>query len=914
MYYGNICKKYKERRGEMKETRILLAVAIISLLTIFSSAFWTEMGSLIDEAVRDKSNPMVVGEKIAKQSGVNHSNPLIVTMTMKQIDKGNLLAVINASQIIKNFFSERGLEVSVASLATIPDYRAEEIDNFLTVTKITVSGFNPEQWFTENKNRRILDKSFLGKTDDGVYYTNFIIFPKQGENEILIAKTWLLCKAGWSDYHFDWWQHWSEWSWQNVRRYLALNFFVEVPLSEQFLKFQLENEETGENIKSQANISLSANGWSFLRLVIDGQARLGSYLSLSLAFVALILFSLVSLGTWRKVIVSLSVIGLAFIWSKGFIGILQQLIDWAGTTDIHWLRWLANDFFMASKEDVFSIEAYFAILISGISFPWHYLRKFNGVRRKFPCLSYEEAWEFAKKKVKITVLIKWIAVFDFLLGLSVANRHGAQAMWMVGLIASVGVYSAWWLTHNFLPIFYYYLGGETDSRREKQNRLSVWAENLVKSFCIFLTRKWIVKKHSATIALTIFLLTVISSILLIPSFLKMDNNLEKFIAGSSSEKIYRQMNRPGGTGSTLFRPFIRADLLDTKTLDDLRLYQEAIDWNSRMTWSPLIFFLEILEVDYGYQRGNSIAELLLSESDGNPEEARLLAKDIWQDILDNDTAEVLPSLLSPSLSGIEMLTSSAESGTVELTELRDKILLGLQSQFSHLKIAMSGKISQYLEIDRIISSGQQFWQWMSQLAIILFCAFWAYWRNKSLAGKWQMSPTGYGFSVAVPFIFSTAMLYLLLMVLGLPNDIATASISSMAVSIAIDFPLFITDFFQKSLAEVKLSGFLDKEAREMAFCQTVESDEVVNATTDVIFDYLGNAILFSFMMFTPVEGIWRCGILEEWVLLNCIFATIFLVLPMLRWTIQGRQEEGSIPRMLRIADSPLNNAPALFAK
>ena len=890
-----------------RNSLILAAVFSIAAISVLSCLLWTDMVSLIDYPIRDKNNEMVRGEQVALESPVKHSNPLVINIEMPEVSRDNLLAIINVSEKIKTFFADRGIEIDIASLATITDYRGETLDKFISVSKVTDPDFNPGIWFWQNAYRLTLEKSFLGKTKD-YYYSSVILFPEQGANEIEVAKTFLLFKAGWSDYQLNWWKDVDSWNWKNIERYVRLNFYPEVELDKSFNRFKIK-DESGKTISVDADINLVPYGWTFHRLEIDAMARAGAYGSLGLATLALILFSFAALGTWRKVLACLAVIGLAFLYAKGSIGLISMFILLVNSyaSEISWLTWLVNDFFQHSFEDVFTIEAYFAILISGISFPWHYMRKFNRERMKYShAEDYWLCWDKAKEKVRITALIKNIAVFDFLLSLSVANYHGARAMWQVGLVAAIGILAAWMLTHYALPIFYR-LAGLKDSHKSSQSQQHFALERKIRTFVSWSISNWSIKRLTAVFALVLIIGAVYGAMMLTPVYLKTDNDLSLFLKNSPSERIYDEMNETGGSGSTMFTPFISLDLYDAGTLDELRLYLEDVAKESRMTYSPLYFFMEVMEEDYGYQPGTSVEGKLREEAVLNLEdygeevsneslegETREIVKSIWGSIMDEDDGlmDHFISFPGTTKSGhIETIVTSAENSTSNLINFRDNTLKGSAEELGELKVHMAGKLSQYLEIDQIISNGRWTYNILSQLAVVLFCTIYFLWQSgKSNMSKWRMSPIFSGVLVAVPFVWATAVLYLIMMVIDMPFDIASASIGAMAVAIAVDFPLFVADYFRRVISRIDAT-------RKEVFQKTLEDSEMVDSIVDVIVDYMGNAILFAFMMVTPIEAIRRLGILEEAVLFSCIFSTVFMVIPMMRWTIR-RNRDTSIFREL----------------
>lgn len=55
--------------------------------------------------------------------------------------------------------------------------------------------------------------------------------------------------------------------------------------------------------------------------------------------------------------------------------------------------------------------------------------------------------------------------------------------------------------------------------------------------------------------------------------------------------------------------------------------------------------------------------------------------------------------------------------------------------------------------------------------------------------------------MSVPFLFATAAMALLMIVLQIPLDVATAAITALAINASIDFAIYFVDAFQEGLAE-----------------------------------------------------------------------------------------------------------------
>ena len=112
-----------------------------------------------------------------------------------------------------------------------------------------------------------------------------------------------------------------------------------------------------------------------------------------------------------------------------------------------------------------------------------------------------------------------------------------------------------------------------------------------------------------------------------------------------------------------------------------------------------------------------------------------------------------------------------------------------------------------------------------------------------------------------------------MMALNIPLDIATSSIGSISVSVAVDLPIF----FMGALQPLVLSGLTFEEA--------LGSEKMVDETGKILSDFAINTPAFIPLVFSLFPIIFNIGYLMVLVMVMCTIGTMLIMAPMMRWRV-----------------------------
>lgn len=833
------------------------ALFLASLIPFgLGNTVWYRIDSVMENPISDKNNSRVQAEQYALNSGIEYTNPLFVYLEMPELNRNNLLSIVNFTQKLQSFLDEKGIEAEVASLSSRTDYGPDSIGKFISSEAILDPEFNSEEWIEVILENRSVKGSMIGRygEDD---YSVITIFPAQRISEIELAKNFLVFANGWQDYEspMRFPDDLGKW-WSDVKVWVSLNTDPEIELHQSSNNFEID----GVSVHSQ--ISVDPSGWSFNRPIIDIKSRATSILPIVGMLVVCLFFFWILLGSWKQAAVAVSIIGLDFYYGRGIIGVCDR-------------------FLFDISSDTFTIIAFFTIIVSSVSINLYHFEAFNTTHLNGNCpdARYWRRWEDARKSISVTRLIVVVSVIDFLWTMTLKNCDGSRSVFQIGIVAAFGIFVSWLMSH-FLPFLYEVFGGKNENVQENQSVISRWFFKKASGF-VWVVQKWAAWEHSWKVGVVVFYVVIVSAVGLYPYFINLDNNPTEFLDNTMSERITKNLNLPGRPGASLYAPVIHVDLLDSEALDQLRLYLEEVSKFSRTTYSPLYDFMVVLR-DYGYNSGDSIGEVLWREAvrslrdedvkityQSIAEERRLIIQDIWRMMWDNDSAllkHFIPSPYNNSLNNIVLMITSSEESTPEIRDFRDRFVKAGENS-DLIKVYPASKLSQWPDNDDYVTKGNLQYNFLSQLVVAIFCFVYFLVIRKDRAENSLKS----GILVSIPFFWALATMYLIMMIFQVPLDIASSAISSMAVSIAVDFPLMIIDRFRLVCRNFK------------SFEKSIVSKEMNEIGVAVLFDSIANSFLLSGLLFVGIVPIVRLGFLEELVILACISGTMFLVFPFLRW-------------------------------
>ena len=188
------------------------------------------------------------------------------------------------------------------------------------------------------------------------------------------------------------------------------------------------------------------------------------------------------------------------------------------------------------------------------------------------------------------------------------------------------------------------------------------------------------------------------------------------------------------------------------------------------------------------------------------------------------------------------------------------------AHYPDLVLELPGKISLFPEVDTAILDGFFFTTALSLIFLGVLGGWWI--RRNALKIGVRVGIVRGGVVVLVPFCAALATLFLVMMMLGIPLDIGTTAIGAVAVSVAVDFPIFLAAGFVRAVSEVGSN-------------QALSSETVRREIETVIADLLLNAPPFLILCFSVFPPVFRLGLLFSLVIAVCALATLFVVLPLL---------------------------------
>jgi predicted RND superfamily exporter protein len=261
----------------------------------------------------------------------------------------------------------------------------------------------------------------------------------------------------------------------------------------------------------------------------------------------------------------------------------------------------------------------------------------------------------------------------------------------------------------------------------------------------------------------------------------------EFLRGTSVERQARALNQPGNLGfeflDLLVEPAGAGDLYDPRFLARAWAYQDRLRRipEARETASILSTVHQIAQASFKKPFPETRDEI--------------------------DAAFVLiESRLAPAVQrqlyfsgGVRISVSYGFDNSVELGHFCDRILALAHQEFPDLKVSAFNKVPLYPRVDHYVRQGKIVNVFSSQLGVALICGLVIAWRNRGRTGAW-LSPVRGGLVMSAPLFFATTVIGIIMWVLDIPLDMATAPISALAINAATDFSLYLALAYQDALA------------------------------------------------------------------------------------------------------------------
>lgn len=508
--------------------------------------------------------------------------------------------------------------------------------------------------------------------------------------------------------------------------------------------------------------TLGVGGWTMGRGLIDQGLNVDI---LTLVFIGIVLTLPLFwgvLGSGHSAVLCVVVMVIGGFWgTRGFMGLLGV------------------------PERVFSLLVYASVIVQGTSFALH---KFQALRESGEA-NPASGWHTARVVDSLLAITASISVFGFLslwaFGLKPIREIGVTAALGVGWILLLAVF--------FLPaldlVSRRWFVALPVPERCSFDRLFSRAVALPVVGCLqavrYLSRgywPWMVVGGGCAVFGIVALLFASGQI-------ESRTRALEFIRGTLVEKTARFLNRPGNVG------FEFLDLLVEPahggTLDDPSFLRRAWELQRALPRVP------------GGRETTSILSTLhrIAQESFHKEFPQTKEEiDAAFFLIENRLSEaVRRQLYFPG--GVRIAISYGTDDSVELGNLRERILALADREFPDLRVSAFNKASVYPQVDLYVRQGKVTNVFVSQLGIAVMCGVFIAWRNRRLTQQW-LSPVWGGVAMSFPLLIATAVLGLMMWGLEIPLDMATASIGALTVNAATDFSLYLAMGYQRALAHV----------------------------------------------------------------------------------------------------------------
>ncbi len=807
-------------RQALRPVGIVIAVMAVTLLPMLYGNLVVRKGGLLDDSLLNTKDPFYQLDRKAENlmaPGLRTSDAITLVMPLDSpLSAEDLLRLQILTRELRQAFPGYG----VLSLSVVPRYRdtGEELLNEpyihdRVIDAVASDAAGMEEWRREVSRDPSVYGVLIGRSFD--YATVSVLLPR-GYDEIA--------------------------TFRRIAEFLERR---SIPWFEWFFKTDITPAPPYRDV--------TVAGWATARGLMDAAltADVMTLMSAGLLIVGVV-FTF-SLRSRRQALLAIFIVVLCFLWTRGSIGLLQQLG-------------------FQVYERVYVLLVYTAIIVSGISFVERKLECYNELRRESPGSPRPEIWRRSRRIVDGVILV---TAATAMANFGTLYQIGIRGILELGLFSALGIAYLLILVLWFLPALHTLTGGEAIFGR------SLWFSRAADAWDAFL-RKIVqncydlldrgghgngAQRRNAwyAIGITLGFTGVAMAIISLDyapfvekgfQFLEVKTKPLEYLPGTIVDRASEILNREGnygfdripilvtpGDGSDVFDPRFTARVRELK--DRLAEVPEVREVTSVLDIAAVIS-RESYKTALPRTRGEMHDALQLIEWDLGPE----IKEQLWSD---------RALIVFASFSAVDSnLTGDIVEGIIALA--RDR--------FPDLQVLPFGKFATYPQTDRYIREGKPLNLLTSQWIVVVICGVWVMWRHRStpgsIAAALRLSPWRTGMAISIPFIFASAFIALVMVALRVPLDQATACITALAVNAAIDFSLYMVADYQTAL----LSGGSLRQSLHYALPVRGKI---------IVIDILLNCICFAPLMASRFIPVARMGWIMIVMLLACGFGSLLLL-------------------------------------
>ena len=222
--------------------------------------------------------------------------------------------------------------------------------------------------------------------------------------------------------------------------------------------------------------------------------------------------------------------------------------------------------------------------------------------------------------------------------------------------------------------------------------------------------------------------------------------------------------------------------------------------------------------------------------------------------------------------GVVLWLGHPADDSVSLRQYADQVQQLVQQEFPQLRLQAFGNLHSYHQTDLYISERKPMNTLLSVPMVLLLTAGWFWYANRRLQqrqGRFRLSPLAAAAAICLPFVLAYAVVLLVMALLQIPLDQATACATALGINAAIDFDLYLLEDFRSALA----AGQSPAQALQFSIGERGPL---------TLLDAGLNGIVFSFLLFSSFIPMQRLGLLMLVLLSVCACGALFVLPGVLR--------------------------------
>ncbi len=758
----------------MKKISIVIFAAFA--VAVLALQFFVNVGSPTKDAVRDGDNRYVQDQKWASENldVVQYDDKAYMMYKMygfgedDEQDRERLAHFIWLDAKARAHFGER--DIAVESVVSVTNFLHQEgYRQYLEESEIDET-FNPVEWLDGLTADELVNKNFVGKTDDYAFLL-IALLPPSSMSEMQthgIAQEFLTGDS------FLW-----------------------------FKRFYLpQAQKISKDLELPVGTELSSLGWLDARAFLMRSTYWKVLIPLTTCIVFLSLL-IVYLKLNRSIIFT-AMIGGVMVTS---MLVVRAMIAVLG-------MW----------ESAFTILVYITCIIPTFSFGFRVCEEYL---LQPADLSRQEKWQRALSD-DITrdgmFIVMCVSVAEFLIGLSVLNYYGVEALWQIGILSSIGIMTSWALVRyafayvhiNIVPQKWSDASAETSPVKQMFN---AFASAVI---------KFIGWKYAARASAVVCIVTVVwSAMLHMSGSISTTSTPRDFMRSTPMEQIFTETESEDGLPGNFVIHFaiechesLGVDMSFECADQLIEFHREARAHKLTKSVGGYADAFEQIALDFeGYKKGQSIGAFMQQY------DTEIGANGFWQTIhteMENNAQARNHFLSVYDTDGavadnivISMATTSAKT-TDEMAIFRDDLAAIADSFEAFKEVRIVNQGGDYPDMDRLVGEGFILNFLVSFLIILVLGGVYLT-RRVSHTSTSLKDMLVHGLFLTVPFVMVPAVAGIAMAYLNIPIDVATAAQASVIISAALDLPLFLiltTSTLRRDhreiLAKAKMSIELEK--------------------------------------------------------------------------------------------------------